>query len=330
MKALRRTSLPLAAALLLSLAPRAALAAPDPAAAEALYRKGRLAMKQGHLDEACAALAESQKLDPAPGTLLNLASCEEKRGRLATAWEAFVHAKEILPAGDSRVAFAAERAAALEARLPKLTIVLAAGAPADATIRRDGIEVGRGALGVAIPVDPGPHTVSVHVGAATSQREIRLAEGAHEQITIAAPDAAAATPSPPIGPTASPIAPPPAVTTSTAEAPASPPSRTVAYAVLGTGAALAAGGAAFGVLALDRASTVKAACGPDYATCTAESEAAAAEGSRFATYSTVGIGAGALLAGGALVWMMLHPKSSSPAQTAILAGPGAVGLKGAF
>jgi hypothetical protein len=67
----------------LSFVTRAASA--DSAAAEALFREGRDAAKHGDLETACADFAESQRLDPAPGTLLNLAECEEKLGRVASA-----------------------------------------------------------------------------------------------------------------------------------------------------------------------------------------------------------------------------------------------------
>jgi tetratricopeptide (TPR) repeat protein len=58
----------------------------DQAAAEQLFVQGRALMEQGKLDEACRALEASHTLDPAPGTLLNLALCNEKQGKVATAW----------------------------------------------------------------------------------------------------------------------------------------------------------------------------------------------------------------------------------------------------
>src|SRR5262245_31877335 len=58
-------------------------------AAEALFEEGRSALAAGDLDLACARFRESNRLDPAVGTVLNLADCEEKRGKLATAWTLF-------------------------------------------------------------------------------------------------------------------------------------------------------------------------------------------------------------------------------------------------
>src|ERR1700735_2048415 len=58
-------------------------------AAETLFEEGRRLMTDGKAAEACPKFAESQKLDPSPATLLNLASCYEKTNRPATAWATY-------------------------------------------------------------------------------------------------------------------------------------------------------------------------------------------------------------------------------------------------
>src|SRR5262245_8861552 len=61
----------------------------DRIAAETLFVEGRKLVEEGSVEAGCAKLAESQTLDPAVGTLVNLADCHERLGRLATAWREF-------------------------------------------------------------------------------------------------------------------------------------------------------------------------------------------------------------------------------------------------
>ena len=58
---------------------------PHATAAEALFVEGRQLFAQGDFAKACPKFEESNRLDPAVGTLLNLAACEEKAGKRAQA-----------------------------------------------------------------------------------------------------------------------------------------------------------------------------------------------------------------------------------------------------
>ncbi len=133
----------------------------DVAKADALFKEGRALMKNGDYETACPKLEESYRLDPAAGTGINLGDCFEKRGKVASALIAYQAARALLQPGDPRIGPVDREIAALEKRTPRLTIKLARGAPEGTTVKRDGREVGADSLGLAVPVNPGEHWVTV-------------------------------------------------------------------------------------------------------------------------------------------------------------------------
>ncbi|HET9959649.1 MAG TPA: hypothetical protein VFQ61_34390, partial [Polyangiaceae bacterium] len=142
---------------------RALAQAGDKAAAEVLFNEGRQQMQEGKLDSACDKLAESQRLDPGAGTLLNLAECRERQGRTATAWATWLEAAAAAhTAGQSeREAHARKRAEGLKPRLVTLTLeVPEASRISGLEVSRDGVALGAAMWGVAVPVDPGAHTLT--------------------------------------------------------------------------------------------------------------------------------------------------------------------------
>lgn len=145
----------------LAVAPRIARAddaGSSSALAETLFRDGRALMEAGRFREACPKLADSERIDPHLGTLLNLAACHELEGRTATAWAEYTDARsQAEHAGRAdRESFARERARALEARLSR--VVITAEAPADGLqLSIDGETLHADVLGAALPVDPGRH-----------------------------------------------------------------------------------------------------------------------------------------------------------------------------
>lgn len=142
--------------------PRAAHAG-DPAAAEALFRQGRALMDSGDFKGGCPKLAEGYAQDPATGTLLALALCQEQAGQTASAWATYsnVVSRARQDGRADREQAARERVQALEPKLSHLTIVVDAEAAAVSglVVKRDGLPVGSGAWGTGVPLDPGEHTV---------------------------------------------------------------------------------------------------------------------------------------------------------------------------
>jgi tetratricopeptide (TPR) repeat protein len=292
----------------------------SPAAAEALFREGREAMKQGNLAVACPKLAESQRLDPSHGTLLNLAMCEEASGKLALAWAHFRELVDTLPPADDRVAVARARAQQVGARLLRLTLEFAAPPPPGTQVALDGQPLGSAVLGSAVPLDPGLHRVLVSApGRMAAPYVVSGTEGAKLTLRIE--------PGPP---------PPPPAPRPTEPAPApgplaSEPSHGLAHALLGAGVAGLSSSLAAGAFALSRKSVVEDHCPGKH--CDDEGSRAAASGKVMATAST----ALALFSAGSLalgVYLRLRAPSTPGLAVALgvhpTSGGGLVGVHGGF
>lgn len=137
----------------------------DSVSAEALFQQGRDLLRQGEAAEACPKLAESQRLEPATGTLLALAMCHEAEGKLASAWAEYVsvRARARAESRPDREQVAQEAAERLRPRLSMLEIRLAPGASKsrDLRILRDEVELGAGAWNTPMPIDGGEHVLVV-------------------------------------------------------------------------------------------------------------------------------------------------------------------------
>ncbi len=123
-------------------------------AAEALFEQGRQAMARGDYVLACARFAASDAVEPGAGVRANLAACEERRGRIASAWAAWKSALSRLPPGDERAAKAQAHIDALASRLPYVVLELAPNADRGTTVSENGTAVGgAGLYGVSLPWD---------------------------------------------------------------------------------------------------------------------------------------------------------------------------------
>src|SRR6188474_3327999 len=157
----------------------------DAAAAEQLFTAGREAFERGDFASACPKFEESQRLDPAAGTLINLATCYEKLGRLASAWEAWRSALQVLSRTDERRPAVERLADAMEKRVPRLFIELAPGAPPATHVSRDAVDLGPASLGVGLPVDPGRHLVIATAPGRLERRyDVEVAEGKTQKLVV--------------------------------------------------------------------------------------------------------------------------------------------------
>ncbi len=296
----------------------------DQATAEALFKEARDLMTAGRFGDACPKLAESQKLDPSAGTMLNLATCYERNGQLASAWVTFKGAATLAQNANEpdRAKMARARVADLEPKLATLSISVAPGAEVPGlVVKRDGETVGRAGWGTPIPVDPGAHTVEASAPGRRSWQAQAVVEGPAAKASIVVPalaeDAQAPVPAPP-PPGSPPPAPPPG-----APPPSSPGStqRVLGVVTASVGLAGIAVGSVFGVLAKGHQSDAGPHCSGTECDATGITDLSDARNA--ATVSTVGfIAGGALLAGGVVLYLVAP--HGSPA-TGLFVAPGADG-----
>lgn len=132
--------------------------------AQTLFDEGRALMEKKQYAEACPKFAESQRLDPGGGTLLNLAVCHEAEGKTATAWNEFRDAlsQAMRDGRRDRQDLANEHIAALVPKLIRLTVVVPPNVAArEPEVTLDKSRLPPPAWGSPIPVDPGEHHVTV-------------------------------------------------------------------------------------------------------------------------------------------------------------------------
>ncbi|WP_438001277.1 hypothetical protein WMF26_17615 [Sorangium sp. So ce185] len=160
------------------------------AQASALLDEGKALMKKGKLAEACPKIEESYRLSPRSATLLALATCHEKQGKLATAWSEYIDLSAAArKEGNKRLeADAKARGARLELRLPRLTVsVPRAAAVEGLEVTLDGAPVDSASWGQARPIDPGEHKVSASApGRKKWEASVSIKRGERKAVAVPA------------------------------------------------------------------------------------------------------------------------------------------------
>jgi hypothetical protein len=174
----------------------------DAAAAEALFQTAKGLMEQKNYAAACPKFEASYKLDPAVGTLLNLADCHEKQGLLAHAWAEWGDARDQAKReGDAaRADLANRRQTGLTPRVPKLTVNVK-GSVAGLSVYRDDVNMDPATFGVPLPVDPGPHAITLRRGPQVlKESKVESKEKGSDEVTLDATDVPPPPPEPAIRP----------------------------------------------------------------------------------------------------------------------------------
>ena len=218
------------------------------AEAEDLFRRAKELMNASRPADACPLFAESQRLDPQTGTLLNLALCHEAIGSVGAAWGEFnvVEQQSLTarPPREDRVAVAREHAAKLAPRLSRLKLVVPSRVPGQ-SVKVDGEVRGPPSWSVGVIVDVGTRSVEVSApGKKPRSLKVEIpSEGSTITMTL-----------PPLE-----DAPSPAERDA-----ANAARRTTGFLVGGVGLALAAAGGAFGVAAIVNNNEARSCAQPCY------------------------------------------------------------------
>jgi len=295
----------------------AAQEAKDRAMAESLFRAGRVLMEKGKYAEACPKIAESQRIDPHIGTLLNLALCHEGEGMTASAWAEYLQvAEQSKRAGQAdRQRIARQRADALEPSLAK--VIIDAPAPG-VEVTLDGEAIQAGAFGTPFWADPGEHVVQATASGKVPYTEKFTLAAAGEHEVKLPPLEAEKPPAPP-----PPVAPPPAAPAEDANQEAVARRRLLGYVIGGGGVVLVAVGAYLGVHAFSEKSTAEAECDAQY--CTQVGLDAISQMKTSEAVSTVTIGSGLVALGvGAYLVLFGHSgdvRASGGARGGLVVAP---------
>jgi hypothetical protein len=286
--------------------PAAAAQSTDPALAETLFQDATRLFNDGKFAEACPKFAASHKADPGYGAVFNLGACDEKIGKTASAWAAFLEAAAIAKsppeASDAR-----QRATALEPKLVRLRIIVAK-APEGLVVKRDTAVIDRAAWGTAAPVDPGSYRIEASAPGKKTWSTTATVEGEGKTVQVEVPPLADETPVVPTATTAT------ATTTPTQVEPPRPlgTQRGLALAAGGLGVIGLAVGGALGAVAKSKWDDAKPHCDAQHA-CDPIGLAEGNEARSFAQGSTGAFIAGGIVAvGGIILWLTARPNAPAP------------------
>jgi len=312
------------------------------AAARGLAQSGLNAFNEGKLDDAIDRFRRAEALVHAPPHLLYIARASASLGKLVQANEAYLRIVREEVASTAPKAFvdakksATQEQAALEPRIPKLTIVVkvgqgasgAAGNAPEPVVTMDGAVVPAALVGVAHPVDPGAHTLSATArGYKANDVAIKVNESASETATLTlVPDGSAVV----------------AAESKPPQESKEPSAKKSGFGVapwVAFGVGVVGLGAGTFFVAQNRSKRDEAdnLCGGGVcpAAQRGEIESLDAKADSAATYAWISyaIGAAGIAAGAALIIVSKSSSSSAKSAPPMLqawAFPGAAGLKGAF
>lgn len=263
-----------------------------------LFEEGKKLSEAGKWAEACPKFAEAHRQKPdATGITLNLADCYKHVGKNASAWSLFKEGSFLAKkSGDTaRADFGEKEAAAIEPTLSRLQVDVE-DTPG-LTIHVDDQDLGKGAFGTPVPVDPGEHKIEATApGYSVWSTTVRIGPNKDKQ-TLKIPSLQKIdipTPGGATGP--------------------NPALRPAAIAVGSLGIVGLALGGAMGGLAMSAKSNLTTLCPGNACTNTNGGQDKLASAKTKALVSTVGLSVGGAALATGVVLFVLSARGSSPKQ----------------
>ena len=298
-------------------------------AAKQWFADGRTLEDKGEWARALSLFRRAAQVKKTPQILYHVGLCESRTGALVQAMLDLdaaavlarnAHADDVVAASKAELADVKQRVPTLDVR------ALDGATPTRLVV--DGSEVSLAMVGTPMPLDAGPHTVTLEIASgASATKKVVLAEK-DAQALVLAPEQNAA----PALPEPAPVPAPEVSPKPVAERASTPakPAQSSMIPLLGIGGAvLSASGTVLFLVARAEESSLHSAC-PERVGCDPSLQA---DYDSAKTFNALGIafGAAGLVAVGAAVTIaVLRPSSPASARAAIVLTPGGFGLSGAY
>lgn len=294
-----------------------------------LFQAGRQALANNDVEGALKLFEQSLALNKSGGVLLNLADCEQRLGRLASALRHYREVARLLPETDIRVPPAKKEIAALEPRVPTLRVHLDRSAPSGTVVMVDGGPLEASGVEGELVVDAKQHVVSVRAqGHEPRDYELTLTEGEKREITVSpgrklVPEPASPAPASPGTHLAPAVSRP---------APSMSPLRIGSFVSLGVGTVAVIAGAATGGAAIATRSELGQQCsGPDGSVCSGSAAPLITQGKALADGSTaLFIAGGVALASGVGLLVVDYAMNRKGRHVGVRVGAGQVTIGGSL
>lgn len=299
-------------------------------AARTAFKEGLQLEKDGKYEEALAKFEETAKVKTTAQVRFHIGLCNEKLGHWAAAIEAYDGAAKQAEAEKNApevLKVAPDLAAKLREKMPKVTVLFAAGVVPD-SLTIDGIVV-EDATAKEYAIEPGPHVVMATAGEDKVREEFTVAEGEHKTLSLKLGAAPAAPVTPTYEAAELPRAKPGVVTAEPSNGQA-----TLGWVLTGVGVAALGTSIAFYAVRGSKMNDLEGTCVNNK--CPSSADGTISSAKTFTTLSGVALGVGVASLGAGIYLLVSSKKSHpEPEPTARIVpwAPGSqlgLGIEGAF